>query len=213
MSNRKKIFFTSDWHIAHEKVIEFSNRPFNNASEMAEGLIKRFNACVSEGSVTYFLGDMGENINDLKKVIDRLNGTKVLVRGNHDKGMNTTYNAGFDVVVNSASLVIANETVTLSHCPLFGIVRENTAGMKGFIEGEHWHGESRHTEYAMYNNNQFHLHGHCHAPNRGKSKVKLGRQWDVGVDGNNYTPVSISQVESWIAKVKREEEKRKMEMF
>lgn len=204
--NRRPTYFTSDWHIGHENVIKFSNRPFKNKDDMRESLIKRFNATVSKGAITYFLGDfsMG-SFDETKDVLSRLNGTKVCVVGNHDRGVNSLNLAGFDVVLHRADLIIANELVSMTHCPLRGVVRENTEGMRGHKEGEHWHGESRHKLYSCNNEGQFHLHGHIHSPNGGKSEKTLGRQYDVGVDANNYLPVSISTIEKWIAEVKRKE--------
>lgn len=205
MANRKPIFFTSDWHVGSANTIRYSNRPFSDIDEMERKLINNYNACVTDKGVCYFLGDFGFcSHQKIREVLEQLNGTKVLILGNHDKKMHSMYNAGFDVVLNWGMIMIGKEIVTFSHCPLPGIQRENTEGMTGAAPGEHWHGESRETHkgFIVPNSGQFHLHGHCHATNSGKSKVKLSRQWDVGVDGNQYRPVSISQVESWISKTK-----------
>lgn len=200
----RNIFFSSDFHIGHKNSLEFDNRPFKDLDHMHESLIKRFNACVGENDVCYFLGDMGFGP-DVKKVVDRLNGTKILILGNHDKKMQAMMNSGFDAVMNSATIYIMGEKVTLSHCPLRGVFREDTTGMHNFTEGENWHKEFRHVQFSIEDEGQFHLHGHTHAPNGGKSEVKLNRQWDVGVPGNGFSPVSISQVESWIFITKRNE--------
>lgn len=206
--SRKQIFFTSDWHIGHENSIKFDNRPYKDLEEMHEALIRNFNAQVKDGGITYFLGDMFIRSSEVTKaVISRLNGTKVLIRGNHDKGFEACYNVGFDVVINSSSLIIANELVTLTHCPLRGVFREDTTLMKGRIEGENWHGESRHPDFSIDGFGQFHLHGHIHSPNKGQSQKILGRQFDVGLPANNYRPVHISAIESWIMKTKNEETK------
>lgn len=206
--NRRPTFFTSDWHIGHENVINFSNRPFKNKDDMANSLVRRFNSCVGECGITYFLGDfsMG-SFEETREVLSQLNGTKICVVGNHDRGVNSLNLAGFDAVVHRIDLIIAKEKVSLTHCPLRGITREDMANMKGAREGEHWHGESRHVKFSCEDEGQFHLHGHIHSPNNGRSKKTLGRQYDVGVDANNYMPVSISTIERWIAEVKRNERK------
>lgn len=205
MSNRKRIFFTSDWHLFHANVIKFSNRPFRDVEHMNESLIRNYNAIMTDNSLCYFLGDMGmSGSKEINETISRLKGTKVLVLGNHDKKHNSMYNCGFDVVLNAAKLIVANEELTMSHCPLIGLYRENVEGMKGSSNGENWHGEHRANilNYAIHNRGQFHLHGHIHSPNGGKSTKILGRQYDVGVDANNYRPVSLSEIESWIVKTK-----------
>ncbi len=197
--NFKPTFFTSDWHIGHEKAIQYDQRPFNNLDHMHETLITRYNATVPDKGICYFLGDMGNKTEDIRKVINRLQGTKVLILGNHDKGMTTMYNCGFDVVLYSASIFIGDHRVTMSHCPLMGLFREDTSKMRN--PEENWHGESRpkHQMYAIKDEGQFHLHGHIHSrKNKPQSQKILGKQYDVGVTANNYTPVSISQIESWI---------------
>lgn len=202
--NFKPTFFTSDWHIGHENAIKFDERPFKNLDHMHETLIKRYNAVVPQSGICYFLGDMGNKTEDIKKVINRLNGTKVLLWGNHDKGLTTMYNCGFDVVLYSATLYIARQRVTLSHCPLKGVWREDTSKMKrkgNDTPLDNWHGENRpkHQMATVTDEGQFHLHGHIHSrKNRAQSTKILGRQFDVGVPGNDYTPVSWSQIESFI---------------
>lgn len=201
----RNIYFTADWHIGHANVLGFDNRPFNDINHMSEGLIKRFNACVRERDVCYFLGDMGFGGDKLQSVMDRLNGTKILILGNHDKKRQAMMNSGFDAVMNSCSMYIQGELVTMSHCPLRGVKREDTAGMRGCDGSENWHKEEKNTQFSVDNVGQFHLHGHIHSPNSGKSVKILGRQYDVGVPANNYIPVSISTIESWIHITKRNE--------
>lgn len=40
------IYFTSDLHIGHRGIIEMKNRPFENAWEMNQVLIRNYNAVV-----------------------------------------------------------------------------------------------------------------------------------------------------------------------
>lgn len=197
----KKLYFTSDWHIGHKNVLEFDQRPFKDLDEMHEALIKNFNMLVPDHGITYFLGDMGLcSAGLLKSVIDRLNGTKVLVRGNHDGNMGTMYNAGFDVVIDKAQITLGKTIITMSHCPLYGVYREDTTGMRNSDGTENWHGEEKHkNRFSFPDFGQVHLHGHIHSPNGGKSQRILGNQMDVGVPANKYKPVSIDQVQSFIS--------------
>jgi calcineurin-like phosphoesterase family protein len=197
-------FFTSDWHIGHDNVIKYSNRPFKDVGHMSEVLVNNYNASVKSDDICYFLGDMGLCKGDtLRSVIDSLNGTKVLILGNHDKNPTAMRRLGFDVVMYSARLVIARENVTLSHCPLRGIYREDVTGMRGYDPNnpkENWHGEAKHSSmFSVADEGQYHLHGHIHSPNNGKSVRILDRQFDVGVDANKYRVVSQGEIESWIA--------------
>ena len=178
-------------------------------------LVKNFNCLVPKHGITYFLGDMGLYSNGvLNKVIRQLNGLKILVRGNHDGNMNTMYNAGFDVVTDKAQITIGKHIVTMTHCPLKGVFREDTTNMFGATPGENWHKENKYKDrFSIEDFGQYHLHGHthCQLAVNGK-KVIDGRQFDVGVPGNNYFPVTLSQVESFIfnhQKEKNESSKNK----
>lgn len=203
--SRKPIFFSSDWHIGHLNSIKFDNRPFRDLDHMHESLVCNFNKQVPKEGLTYFLGDMVTHGTELtRKVISQLNGTKILIVGNHCANYESCYNAGFHAVMHNATMYIQNQRVTLSHCPLLGVFREDTSDMKGSVEGEMWHGENRNRRYSVENTGQFHLSGHIHSPNGGKSKTIDGRQMDVGLPGNNYRPVHISKVESWIMKTLKE---------
>ena len=194
---RCRTFFTSDWHVGHANVLIFDQRPFKDLSHMHRVLINNYNASVGPQDVCYFLGDMGLAKGDtLAAVIGELQGTKVLVLGNHDKGASAMRRAGFDVVVNMAALTIAGQLVTMTHCPLRGVWREDTSAMRGAAGGENWHGESRHHQFSLPDFGQYHLHGHTH---KGPEARILDRQWDVGVRANAYKPVSLPQIESWIA--------------
>ena len=201
----RNIYYTADWHIGHDNVLRFDNRPFKNMSHMCESLIKRFNATVREEDVTYFVGDMGFGTDKMRSVIERLNGTKILILGNHDKKRQAMMNAGFDAVLHAASMYISGELVTITHCPLRGVYREDTSDMNGSDGTESWHKEHKHIQFSIEDTGQFHLHGHIHSPNSGKSTKILGRQYDVGIPANNYLPVSISTIESWIVKTLRKE--------
>lgn len=205
MSERKLIFMWSDLHIGHENVLKFDNRPFTDLNHMHRVLVNNYNSTVPDNGICYFLGDVGlckaEALRDFMKRLN--NSTKVLILGNHDKGMNTMYKMGFDVVLNSASLWIAGHEVTMSHCPLAGVQREDTSNMKGAVEGSMWHGDHKNHRFTVPDRGQFHCHGHIHSPNGGKSEKILGKQYDVGVPANGYRPVSISVIESWISKYGR----------
>lgn len=209
MSNgRKPTFFWADLHIGHFNSIKLDNRPFQDLTQMHVAFIKNYNAQVPENGICYFIGDIATHGSELtKEVISKMKGTKVLILGNHDKNPNACYAMGFDVVLNNATIYIQGERVTMSHCPLPGIFREDVSDMHGGVIGDNWHGESKHHAFKVEKHNGFHLHGHIHSPNGGKSEKTVGRQYDVGVVNNKYRPVPISVIEAWISKTKAEETK------
>jgi len=200
---RRAIFFTADWHIGHQSILHLSKRPFTDLEHMQRTLIRNYNACVPAGGICYFLGDMGLcNSKALIKVTSQLNGTKVLVLGNHDKGVEALHKLGFDVVCYGITLQIAKQKVTMSHCPLLGLYREDTRKMNGSTGKENWYRElnPKNAKFTRKDEDQFHLHGHIHSPNSGRSKKIEGRQYDIGIDANKYIPVPQSRIESWVAR-------------
>jgi calcineurin-like phosphoesterase family protein len=200
----KNHFVTSDWHLYHENSIKFDQRPFKDVEHMSEMLIKNYNKIVPTNGICYFAGDMGIGNNDsIKKVVEQLNGTKIYILGNHDKGADAMIASGFDAVLYGAVFYIAGQRVTLSHCPLRGLYREPTDHFKNeSARGGNWHGENKHDRFTFNDEGQFHLHGHIHSgpATKGIKERILGRQFDVGLPANHYRPVTMSEIESWIMK-------------
>ena len=84
------VFLTSDTHFGHAGVCRFTEangitkiRPWTDPDEMDEEMIKRWNDRVRPNDKVYHLGDVVINRKSLK-TLHRLNGDKVLIRGNHD---------------------------------------------------------------------------------------------------------------------------------
>lgn len=83
------IFLISDTHFGHKGVTEFLNhdgtklRPWTDVQEMDEDMISNWNSVVRPNDKVYHLGDVVINRKALK-TLHRLNGEKVLVKGNHD---------------------------------------------------------------------------------------------------------------------------------
>ena len=84
------VFLVSDTHFGHAGVCRFMRddgvtklRPWDNPEEMDEEMVKRWNETVKPTDKVYHLGDVVINRKALK-TLARLNGDKVLIRGNHD---------------------------------------------------------------------------------------------------------------------------------
>jgi len=84
------VFLVSDTHFGHTGVCRFTRndgvtklRPWDDADEMDEEMIRRWNDRVRPNDKIYHLGDVVINRKALK-TLARLNGDKVLIRGNHD---------------------------------------------------------------------------------------------------------------------------------
>jgi len=84
------VFLVSDTHFGHMGVCRFTRndgvtklRPWDSAEEMDEAMVKAWNERVRPTDKVYHLGDVVINRRALK-TLSRLNGDKVLIRGNHD---------------------------------------------------------------------------------------------------------------------------------
>ena len=84
------VFLVSDTHFGHAGVCRFTRadgctplRPWNSADEMDEAMVEAWNDRVRPNDKVYHLGDVVINRKALP-IMDRLNGDKVLIRGNHD---------------------------------------------------------------------------------------------------------------------------------
>lgn len=86
------VFFISDLHFSHHRVIEFKDRwrakvlGVNTIEEHDETLIRRVNQYVTKRDVLFILGDLGNH-----KLINEFKCQKRIHLGNHDKEKFTEY--------------------------------------------------------------------------------------------------------------------------
>jgi calcineurin-like phosphoesterase family protein len=111
--------FTSDTHFHHSNVIKYCGRPFCCKHSMNEGLIMRWNGVVTKPNRRIFmLGDFAfGSPNAVRRVLERLNGYKILIKGNHDPGRNKMSELGFDEVWLNAEAAWGDKTVFMQHVP------------------------------------------------------------------------------------------------
>lgn len=177
-----RVFFTSDTHFNHANIIRFCNRPFKDVSHMNEAIISNWNRVVGQEDIVFHLGDFclggsAEWIN----VLSRLNGKIYLISGNHDiKNLRQNYTKYFEHISMQMYIEVDKQKMYLNHCPFLC--------------------------YGGSYNGTWQLFGHVHTStnNTGKDAPRLSMllptQYDVGVDNNDFTPVSFAQVKSIIEK-------------
>lgn len=89
MKGRSEVFIVSDTHFGHEGMCQFVKpdgskvRPFTDASAMDECMVERWNSKVKPSDKVYHLGDFCIPRKSLQ-IARRLNGKKILIKGNHD---------------------------------------------------------------------------------------------------------------------------------
>lgn len=180
------IFFTSDTHFGHSKIIDYCKRPFSSIEEHDKALIQNWNNTVGQDDTVFHLGDFAYgNSQFIANIIKQLNGNIILIKGNHDlKNINPTLYNMFSDVVYQARILIDKQTVYLNHFPFLCF---------------------DHGDINLYKDNySIQLFGHVHSGPLTSSKdvsrlnILFPTQYDVGVDNNNYTPISWADVKNKI---------------
>lgn len=180
----KHIFFTSDSHYGHSNIIWMCKRPYTNVEEMNRKLIENWNNVVKPDDLVFHLGDFAFGGQPLwRSIREQLNGNIILIKGNHDdRNLKNGCKVLFNGVYDQVKFYIENRCIYLNHYPFLC-----------------YGGSYRSEEDAV-----FQLFGHVHSgPNstgldNDRLKMLFPYQYDVGVDNNNYTPVSWKQIKEII---------------
>lgn len=78
-----EVYFSSDWHLGHRKILKFANRPFETVEEMDTCLMDNYCSIVKPKDEFYFLGDFCFSP-EAFKFWNKLPGKKTFIAGNHD---------------------------------------------------------------------------------------------------------------------------------
>ena len=105
--------FIADLHLGHQNMA--TRRGFETVEDHDEHVIAQWNSVVSKRDVTYVLGDVTMEKSGSYPLLDRLNGLKHVVLGNHDRRQ--------DVLkllehVESVAGMVNYKGVILTHCPI-----------------------------------------------------------------------------------------------
>ena len=173
------VFFTSDLHFGHKNIIRFDNRPFSSVEEMDSELIARWNRKVEADDLVYVLGDISwYNDSKTSELFHRLNGHKVLVKGNHDR-VHGQVRKEFDEVTDYKEITLeGNKHVILCHYPIVFFNRHHYGAYMfyGHVHNSH--------EWQMTDNYRRELE---------QLDIKCN-MYNVGVMVNNYEPVTFEEV-------------------
>lgn len=163
------IYFTSDTHFGHRRIIEHCDRPFDNVHIMDQVILDRINETVGVDDTLYILGDFtfrGGSPSDYRY---RINCQDVhLILGNHDKRSDYIDNmsaaridVGFTSVSEVKEIIYCNQRIYLSHYP--------------------------HRSWPASHKGSWMLYGHVHNKLNEEDKNSRRKTLDVGVDNTkNY---------------------------
>lgn len=155
---------------------------------MNDDLIKRWNEVVPEDGIVFHLGDFSwGNYKDWEKVRNQLNGSIILIKGNHDETyMTEKMNELFDYVTFQMKIEVEGRKIYLNHVPFLcygGTYRTDDTKV-----------------WQLFGH--VHTNGRALKENAGKDdsrlKMLFPTQYDVGVDNNDFRPISWAEVKAKI---------------
>ena len=174
------LWFSSDHHFDHYNIIEYSSRPFKGVFEMNEFMIEEHNKVVRPQDHYYNLGDFSmKRPRVVRHFLERMNGHKRLVRGNHDLFKTREYiECGWEEIYGSRVL----ERMVFTHIPIHPMSMGRFLGC---------------------------CHGHIHANksydpimriDKETQKISYQPYINLCVEVTNYRPVSLEEVKERIQK-------------
>jgi calcineurin-like phosphoesterase family protein len=113
-------FFVADTHFNHRGIIKHASRPYQDADEMDEDIIRVWNCVVPPNADVWHLGDVAWDLDTLRSVIPRLNGRIRVIWGNHDS-RECRRVAGLIGIVESheyKEIKLDGQHITLCHYPM-----------------------------------------------------------------------------------------------
>lgn len=146
-------YYIADTHYYHRNLIsKMDNRNFKTVEDMNEKMIEIHNKKVKKNDEVVFIGDFSfGTAEQTNEILERLNGTKYLIEGNHEKYLkDSLFNKNlFKWIKPYAELNDNNRKVILSHYPIL------------FYNGQYRLDENK-------NPKTYHLCGHVHDTNDNK---------------------------------------------
>ena len=161
-----KMFFTSDTHFSQDRAMKLSKRPFKTVSDMDWTMIDRWNAKVGPNDTVYHLGDFGESW-----PMDYLNGHIIFIKGNYERDDKSPVPPNVTMYGDGDSLTLKD-----NGRPWLIMAHEPTRALE--IRAKKITTDTHQPIPIAF--------GHIH----GRQKVKVWDGYDVGVDANNFAPVS-----------------------
>lgn len=170
-------FYTSDLHLGQTNMVQFRKR-FTDCAHMDETIIHNWNRKVQPEDVVYIVGDLSfDEQSPVEEYLRRLSGRKHLIIGNHDQDWLKAMKhpeEHFESISDMLVLDAGDKNLTLCHYPML-----------------EWYG-------TRYGKPSYLLHGHIHGRRNLKSfqfiKEHLPNALNVGVDVNNYEPVTFEEL-------------------
>lgn len=189
------LFFTSDLHFFHEKILTFGcrSRRFTTIQEMNEAIIVKIIDSTPDGSLIYSLGDLYINsiaLPGVTALIEKLGTRRIInIKGNHDRANNPYTVGNFLMMYNK----FGQKTISFAHHPSSEMFHKEIFSAKSFNIGVHICGHVHEDWLAAYDVE--------------RDVVNI----NVGCDLNRLAPYSYSELEAIIlTSIKNKDRLRKI---
>lgn len=154
--------------------------------QMNERLIEEINSKVKKRDQLYILGDFAFGaIENAKKILSRINGQKILIKGNHDRNCSVMLSMGFHEVFENEEIKLGDKKVLVSHFPYLPSFWERLKGYILIKLGIWKEFDRKYSHKRIKNEGKVLLHGHIHS-----NIMVSGNQIHVGVESNKGIPLS-----------------------
>lgn len=187
----QKLWFTSDTHYNHSNICRATTqwkdadnvtRNFSSLERMNEEILFWINQKVDQDDILVHLGDWSfGGFDSIKQFRDRIICKNVhLVLGNHDHHIQRNKD-------NVQSLFSSVHEYLYLEVRRPGVTKKDAMDRYAFV--------CMHYPIASWNNMNngvIHLHGHVHLPPQ--QRLARGKAMDVGIDGNQYEPISLDEI-------------------
>lgn len=131
------VFVVADTHFYHAGILRF--RRFSYIGQMNDYIRRAWNSVVSPGDIVVHLGDFAWTKDQylLNYIVSKLNGTIMLLRGNHDDAIKLQ-NAGIGVTTKT---YVPYENLLLSHRPVYNVKNKNLVNLHGHLHKQQLSGK------------------------------------------------------------------------
>ena len=159
------IWFTADFHLSHQNIIKYCNRPFTNVDDLNNTIFINMSKCLKSGDTLFFLGDLTFDEYIAEDFFSNFRHITIhFIVGNHDSKKVIAIASEYCASISELKdIKIENQPISLCHYAM-----------------RVWH-RSHYNAWQLY--------GHSHA-----KLEPIGKQYDVGVDNNNFMPVSFNEL-------------------
>ena len=129
-----KTFLISDEHYFAKNLMEKdpTRKSFNfkSTEQMNNLMIRENNKIIGDDDLVIHLGDFCfAPIEECKKIFNQLKGKHILVRGNHDRGVNSMLKMGFFAVFESLTIRHEGKNFLCIHRPWYDALPEGVYGV------------------------------------------------------------------------------------